>query len=80
VQVLTDGGLRKSFRAEAMQRAEQLSLASTTGKVEQLYEEVVEHPHPDRNERFLLVKELIKYYVNRMSDGFALGSESAAAK
>jgi glycosyltransferase involved in cell wall biosynthesis len=66
--ILRDDGIRVQFRTEALKRAQQLSLESTTRKVEALYEEVIQNPHPDRNERFLLVKELIRYYANRISE------------
>jgi glycosyltransferase involved in cell wall biosynthesis len=76
VKVLDDDELRRKFREAALARAQQLSLSSTTSKVEQLYEDVIQEPHPDRNERFLLVKELIRYYINRMSENLPLGSAS----
>lgn len=76
-RILQDPQLHAAFREAALQRAQQLSLSSTTTKVEQLYQDVIREPHPDRNERFLLVKELIRYYVNRMSENMPLGSAAS---
>ena len=70
-EILANDDLRAAFRKEALERAKQLSLSRTTQQVEELYAEVIKSPHPDRTERFLLVREFIRYHVNKISDGIS---------
>lgn len=70
LKVLSDDLLQTRFRENALERARQLSLARTSRQVEELYEYVREHPHPDRNERFLLVKEFFRYQIKQIGEAF----------
>ncbi|MGI8908696.1 MAG: glycosyltransferase family 4 protein [Candidatus Sumerlaeaceae bacterium] len=76
-QLLEDDSLHMRFREAALERAKELSLTRTSQQVEALYEFVLENPHPERNERFLLVREFVRYHVNKLTETFS-GLQGAA--
>lgn len=68
-QLLDDANMRGSFIARARERARRFSLVRTTQKVEEVYRYVLRHPHPERNERFLLLREIFRYQFDRLAQG-----------
>lgn len=68
-RLLEDADERGRFAGSARQRARQLSLARTTQKIEESYRYVLRHPHPERSERFLLLREVFRYQFERLTQG-----------
>lgn len=68
-RILDDRGLTHHLLEGARERARELSLSNTTRKVEQLYRYVMKNPHPDRQERFLLLREFFRYQFDKLAEG-----------
>jgi len=71
LEILGDPHHAEKFRYAALEKAQQLSLDSTTARVEELYNFVSGNQHPERTERFLIVKELIRYHVQKFTESLA---------
>lgn len=68
-EVLDAPALRETFAANALKTASGLSLSRTAARVIDLYRYVLRHPHPERDERFLLLRELFRFELKRFTEG-----------
>jgi glycosyltransferase involved in cell wall biosynthesis len=69
VRLLRDTGLRRQFSDAALDTARQHSIANTTRQIEDVYEFAVAHPHTGREQRFLMLREFVRYQFERLRDG-----------
>jgi 1,2-diacylglycerol 3-alpha-glucosyltransferase len=67
LRVLGDESLRETLRQGALAQARQLSLASTTRKVEELYKSVLRSSHIGPDERFIMLREFFRYQFDRFT-------------
>lgn len=72
--VLGNRSLMERLKEGAYKRAKQLSLASTTRRVEDLYRYVIRNPHPERHHRFLLLRELFRYNFDSLAKSLDLNT------
>lgn len=70
-ELLSNRALSSQFREAALLTANELSLEHTTSQVEELYHYVRVHQHPDRIERFLLVKEFMRYQIHKFTESLS---------
>lgn len=68
-QVFAEPDIRAVLKKGAEERSRALSLANTTRKVEQVYEQVRRNPHPEREERFLLLREIFHSQFRALAQG-----------
>lgn len=69
MRVLKDDELSGRLREGAAVRARQLSLTRTTRKLEDAYRYVIQNPRPAREERFVILEELLRYQFDRFAQG-----------
>lgn len=70
-EVLNGTSRYVAFRNSAFGKAKELSLEHTTTQVEDLYRYVSGHQHPERTERFILVKEFVRYQIQKFTESVA---------
>lgn len=68
-QALSDLSCNERLREGATARARQLSIARTTRKLEDTYRFVMANPQTSRDERFMILKEVLKYQFDRFAEG-----------
>ena len=69
VEILKDDALRARLREGAKATARSLSLPRTVKRVERLYEHVMRHRRPRREEVFLMLKEVFRYQWQKLREG-----------
>lgn len=67
-EVLSNPALYTQLKNGAAEQARHLSLSNTTRKVEQVYRMARHHPHPERQERFLLLREIFRAEFKSFTD------------
>jgi 1,2-diacylglycerol 3-alpha-glucosyltransferase len=69
LSILKNATHRNQLRENAVARASEMSLMNTTRKVEDLYRWAARNRHQDREERFLLLREFVKYQFQKLAQG-----------
>lgn len=67
-RVLDDPALRRRLQEGAFAQASELSIESTARRVEEIYRQARRAPHHERRSRFLMLRELGRYGLDRFNE------------